>query len=108
MRADNGEVMVRRRVTFMHMALNDREVPHEDEEIVREIRGKPTRGRYPQGSYCLVGYEPDWDRIVQMRAEYLVWWYALSWLLNELTDLERIEVIGSELPQRPWQEMSEN
>lgn len=108
-RADNGEVLVRRVLEFRHKTIDQREVTDQAEQVIRdgvtyaEARGKPTRGKYPQGSFCLIKYAPDWDEVVRERAEYLVWWLALRWLSDNLDHLERHVVTPPELPMRPWQ-----
>jgi hypothetical protein len=107
-RSANGEVLVRRMAEFTHKTVAQEDISFQAEQPIRagvtymESRGKPTRGRYPQGSYCLVGYAPDWDEVVRERAEYLVWWLALEWLSMNLGHLDRMRVTMPELPQRPW------
>lgn len=113
-RSANGEVMVQRQVELTQNTINGGKVTFTDDAPVRagvsyaETRGKPTRGRYPQGSYCLVGYDPDWDEVMRERAEYLVWWLALSWLSDNLDGLSRIAVTPPELPMLPWQQSADS
>jgi hypothetical protein len=102
-RTANGEVCVRRIRPLKYRTVDGRDIWQDDTEIVREIRGKPTRQRYPQGSYCLVGWSPDWPELLRERAEYLVWRLAIRWLARNLKHLERIQVLPSRLPLRPWQ-----
>jgi hypothetical protein len=102
-RTANGEVCVRRVRPFKHRTIDGRDVFHDAAETVHEIRSKPTRQRYPQGSYCLVGWSPDWPELLRERAEYLVWRLALCWLSQNLGQLERTHILPSRLPLRPWQ-----
>jgi hypothetical protein len=102
-RTANGEVCVRRLRPFKHQTVDGREVLEQAAETVHEIRSKPTRQRYPQGSYCLVGWSPDWPELLRERAEYLAWRLSLRWLARNLKHLERTQVLPSRLPLRPWQ-----
>jgi hypothetical protein len=100
----NGTVPIKRVVMRAQKTIDQREVSYADSEEVRQVRAKGRGGVYPQGSFCEVGYFPDWDAIVQERAEYLVWWLALRWLADNLDHLARVRVLPPDLPMRPWQE----
>lgn len=99
----NGTIPIKRAVTRTGKTCSGGEVSYADQEEVRMARKSGRGGFYPQGSYCEVKYFPDWDQVVQERAEYLVWWLALEWLSINLEHLERISVMPPDLPQRPWQ-----
>ena len=106
-RSGNGLPIVRREVPFRESTIAGDTLTRMDDEHVPDqpmimLRGKPTRGKWPEGSFCLVDYWPSAHAIMRDRAEYLVWRAALDWLTVNLQGLERIEVSGCCAPRRPW------
>jgi hypothetical protein len=61
------------------------------------------RGVYPDGSFCVILYEPNPQSIVNDRAEYLVWRLALGELAELLSGrLERIAALPPAAAIAPW------
>jgi hypothetical protein len=72
--------------------------------IEGEIRCQATRrGDYPSGAYCRLDYEPDPQRVVADRADYLIWRAALAELALKLSGrLARFEPLEPAAPIAPW------
>lgn len=84
--------------------MNGSEVEHEA-LVPIELR---SRGEYPFGAYCPLSYSPTPASIVDERAEYLAWWWALDHLASELQG--RLTSVGLTSPsaaQLPWLDAAE-
>lgn len=99
MRSDNGRPIVVRWEPRFTRDLNGQEVEHQA-LVQAEARRKDD---YPFGSHCPLAYAPDPQTIAGERAEWLVWWGALSAIAEALSGkLASIAILPPSAPQRPW------
>ena len=64
------------------------------------------RDRYSSGAYCPLDWLPSPTSVILSRADYVVWWEALS-SIAETVQLERIELLPPRAPAMPWFDSSE-
>jgi hypothetical protein len=67
-------------------------------KIVGECRGKNV---YTMGSYCPLQWSPSPIRVLFDRAEYLIWWYALTTLAKRL-ELSEHQALKPAANPAPW------
>jgi hypothetical protein len=105
-RSANSEIIVRREKLFTLPTAAGGKISYVDHELVGtpsiHLRAKPSRGRYPHGSVCPLKWIPDWPVLVRERAEYLAWRLAIRRLARSLQNLDRVAILSSRLPLRPW------
>lgn len=96
--AGNGRPMVVRLAGRTERLITGEETSFAAEELVL---APPPRsrgaGQWPTGSACPLLWWPTFESVARERAEWEIWAAALAWLPPLLVNLERIEIVPSDL-----------